>query len=185
MARKLKVSDAVSRKFCVIEEGKSVKEAAEKMAKNKVRELLVVSGDEIVGIIVDADITRRVIAKGIEPRKTKIKDVMTKDLFTATEDDDLEEVARAMAKKNISRVPVVENDRLIGILTYRDILKVFPAYIGLLEEESHYEEETGESPREIRKSEGICDSCGNYSENLFEFNSEFLCRECLENKRSY
>jgi CBS domain-containing protein len=181
MLRELKVKDALSKRVFVVDENSSVKDAARIMLEKKCRELIVISNEEVIGIIVDADITRRVVAKGLDPEKTKVREVMTKNLFTAKKEDSLEEIARMMVRRNISRVPVVSNDRLIGLITYIDILKVFPAYIELLKEESHYEEET-KSVLKKRGAQGMCDSCGNYSEGLTEIDSEFLCEECVENR---
>ena len=120
----------------VIEANKTVLDAANLMKDKKVRELVVVSKDEVLGILVDRDLTKKVVALKKDPSKIKVKQVMTKRLITATENDTVEDVVRAMIKNNISRIPVIQGDRLIGIVTYREILKTWPAYVNLLEEEA-------------------------------------------------
>jgi len=60
----------------------------------------------------------------------RVEDIMTKDVVTVGAEDTLEEIATIMTKKNVNRVPVVENDRLVGIVTRRDIIR---AYAGNME----------------------------------------------------
>ncbi len=173
------VKNIFNPKVNVIDANKTVVDAANLMKKKNARELVVVSKDEVLGILVDRDLTKRVVALKKDPSKLKVKQVMTKRLITATENDTVEDVARAMIKNDISRIPVIRGDRLIGIITYKEILKTWPAYVNLLEEESKIQtaEENAEEESEPTL-EGYCDSCGNYSEDLKEVNGRYLCPEC-------
>ena len=162
----------------VIDANKTVLDAANLMKNKKVRELVVVSKDEVLGILVDRDLTKRVVALKKDPSKLKVKQVMTKRLITATENDTVEDVVRAMIKNDISRIPVIQGDKLIGIVTYREILKIWPAYVNLLEEEIGVHSNEEDDEEEESNLEGYCDSCGNYSDNLQEINGRYLCPDC-------
>src|SRR4051812_20957654 len=81
----------------------------------------VVDGDEITGIITDRDIVIRAIAEGKDPVETTVEDILTGNLETIEPDTDVEEAAQMMSRRQIRRLPVVENGRLIGMLSLGDI----------------------------------------------------------------
>jgi len=165
----------------VIESNKTVLDAAKLMKEKKTRELIVVSKDEVTGILVDRDLTRRVIALNKDPAKLKVSQVISKRLITATESDRVETVVRTMIKNDISRIPVIRGERLLGIITYREILKTWPAYVSLLEEEAGIKTDEENAQEESEPTlEGYCSSCGNFSEELIQVNGAFLCRDCRE-----
>jgi hypothetical protein len=70
---------------------------------------------------------------------------------------------------------VVRNDMLVGIVTQSDILRAWPGFAEVLEEQE--ELEAPASPREETRS-GVCESCENYSEDLKEVNGRMMCPEC-------
>lgn len=176
MSEELKVKDIASEGVIAIDRNSTVKEASQKMRDEDIRSLVVVSGDEAVGIIVDRDITYQVVAEGKNPSDVSVKGVMTSELVTASEKDDVEDVAEAMTDNNISRLPVLRGDKVVGIITRKDIIKAWPAYINLLTEKAQVEQTSGPNRSQIHA--GICDSCGNYSNNLKLKNGRWHCENC-------
>ncbi|MFQ3308594.1 MAG: signal-transduction protein with cAMP-binding, CBS, and nucleotidyltransferase domain, partial [Candidatus Nanohaloarchaea archaeon] len=130
---------------------------------------------EAVGVVVCRDITYEVVATQRDPSETKVEDIMSTDLIVAEEDEYLDDVAMAMAKNNISRVPVVRGEMLVGILTQSDILRAWPGFAEIMGEEIEMNEEAIPN---VETQSGECESCENYSEELIETNGMFLCPEC-------
>jgi CBS domain-containing protein len=82
------------------------------------------AGRKLVGVITDRDITIRAVAKGLDPVDTDVSEVMTDSPITARPDQDVEDLVMVMAKKQIRRIPVVDDDNcLVGIVSLADIAR--------------------------------------------------------------
>lgn len=158
-----------------VEQDKSVVEAAKLLREEGIRGLVVVDNGEAVGVIVCRDIVYEVVASGHDPRETKVEEVMSTDLIVAEEEEVLDDVAMAMVRNNVSRVPVVRDDMLVGILTQSDIIRAWPGFAEIMGEEQEMDAEA--EPRPESRS-GNCESCENYSEDLQESDGMLLCPEC-------
>lgn len=158
-----------------IEKDSTVKEAADMLKDEGIRGLVVVDEGEAIGIVVCRDIVYQLVSAGADPEETTIEEVMSGDLIVAEEDELLDDVAMAMLRNNISRVPVVRDDMLVGIVTQSDVLRAWPGFAEVLEEQE--ELDAPATPREETRS-GVCESCENYSEELKEVNGRMMCPEC-------
>ena len=125
-----------------IEKDESILEASKELRKEGIRGLVVVDDGEAVGVIVCRDITYQVVASQRDPEETSVEEIMSTDLIVAEEDEVLNDVAMAMAKNNISRVPVVRGDMLVGILTQSDILRAWPGFAEIIGEEMERDHNT-------------------------------------------
>jgi CBS-domain-containing membrane protein len=77
---------------------------------------------KLVGIVTDRDLALKVVAEARDPKNTKLKEVMTSDLYTCGADDDLDKALELMQEHQIRRIPVVDNkDHLIGIIAQADL----------------------------------------------------------------
>ncbi|MCB1693550.1 MAG: CBS domain-containing protein [Pseudomonadales bacterium] len=139
--------DAKGRDVWSIAPSGTVYEAIEEMARREVGALTVVDGSSIQGIISERDYARKVILKGKSADKTRVADIMTRDLVTVDEDHTVDECMALMARNRIRHLPVVVNDTLLGIIAVGDVMKFIiddqEATIGELE--SYIMEETGGS----------------------------------------
>jgi CBS domain-containing protein len=99
----------------------SVVEAARLMREAHIGSLPITDGDKLVGMITDRDITTRVVAEAADPNATSVGDVYSQDLISVEPDKDLLEAVQLMARHQLRRLPVVENDRLVGIVAQADI----------------------------------------------------------------
>lgn len=160
-----------------VEKDKSIVEAGKILREEGIRGLVVVDNGEAVGVIVCRDIVYEVVSKGRDPKETTVSEVMSEDLIVAEEEELLNDIAMAMIKNDVSRVPVVRQDMLVGIVTQSDILRAWPGFAEIMEEKG--ELEASASPREVSTS-GVCEDCENYSEELREVNGMQLCPECRD-----
>ena len=100
----------------------SVVQAAQAMDELNVGVIPVCEGDKLVGMVTDRDIVVRGIAQSRDPQSTKLADVMSSSVRTAREDEDVDEVLSEMARAQIRRLPVVDQqERLVGIISIGDI----------------------------------------------------------------
>jgi signal-transduction protein with cAMP-binding, CBS, and nucleotidyltransferase domain len=101
----------------------SVLEALELMAKHNVGALLVMTEDEMDGIISERDCVRKVEILGKNVQDTKVSEIMTSDVVTVEVSQPLEDCMALMIEKNFRHLPVCEGPKLLGILSVRDVLK--------------------------------------------------------------
>jgi len=98
-------------------------DAAEKMVKERVGAVLVVDdAGHPQGIFTERDLMRRVVVPGKDPRETLVQDEMTTDLFCAEPSERIDETAREMRKRHIRHLPIVEDGKVIAMLSFRDLL---------------------------------------------------------------
>jgi len=101
----------------------SVVDAAQIMEEEDIGSVPVVDTDNILaGMITDRDIALRVVAAGRDPRSTTAGEVATKQVSPAYPDESLDEALKQMAHRQVRRLPVIEDDRVIGILSQADVV---------------------------------------------------------------
>jgi len=101
----------------------TVMEALELMAKNDVGGVLVLENEALVGIFTERDYARKVAIKGLSSRDTKVGDLMTANVTTVTPKHTIDEVMGMMTKNRFRHLPVVADDKLMGIITIGDVVK--------------------------------------------------------------
>ncbi|AZV43523.1 CBS domain-containing protein [Peribacillus asahii] len=98
----------------------NIYEAALKMKQDNVGMIPVLDNDTLVGVITDRDIVIRCVAEK-KPNSTKITDVISTRLVTGTPDMSIDDIEELMATEQIRRVPIIENNRLVGIVALGDL----------------------------------------------------------------
>jgi CBS domain-containing protein len=101
----------------------TVIDAVNTMNGHHVGSVLVCEGGDPVGVFSERDVLVRVVAAHRDPRQTLVRDVMTTRLYTASPDDTLLEVMRLMTDRRCRHVPVMEGERLIGLVSIGDLTK--------------------------------------------------------------
>lgn len=99
----------------------TVEELAGMMRDEDVGAIPVLDNGTLLGIVTDRDIVVRCIAEGGDPAETTAEDVISENVGTIDPDSDIEEAARIMAERQIRRLPVVEEDRVVGMISLGDI----------------------------------------------------------------
>jgi len=120
----MKLNQIMTRDVRTCTPDSSVVDAAKIMASLDCGAVPIVAGEKPVGIVTDRDIVLRCVAKGMDINRAKCQDCMTSDVVTAAPDMDAHEAADLMARKQIRRLPVVENGRLVGIVALGDLATV-------------------------------------------------------------
>jgi CBS domain-containing protein len=127
------VKDVMQRNVIVAKENMKIKEAAEVMSKYHIGSLVIVRNNKVVGILTERDILKA-IAKGIDPRTIEAKDIMTKEVITISPTSTIEDAASLMLEKKIKKLPVLDGEKLVGIITATDIAVIQPKLIKNLAE---------------------------------------------------
>ena len=93
------------------------------MAEKNVGALMVLEGDHMRGIVSERDYARKVILKGKSSKETHVKEIMTSELITIGPDQSIEECMGLMTHKHIRHLPVVDNEKLMGVISIGDVVK--------------------------------------------------------------
>jgi CBS domain-containing protein len=101
----------------------SVYRAVELMAEKNVGGLIVTDGDKPVGIITERDYARAVVLKGRSSASTPVRDIMTRDLICVSPDETVDSCMAVMTDSRVRHLPVLDDDRLIGIISIGDLVK--------------------------------------------------------------
>jgi len=120
----MKVKELMSKHVEYIAPTETTKEAAHMMHELHVGVLPVMKNDQLVGIITDRDICCKVTATGRGAGWTKVEEVMSKDVTTCFDDQDIGDATKLMMKKHIRRLPVVDHyDTMVGLLSVDDLAR--------------------------------------------------------------
>ena len=107
-----------------LESGSTVMEAARLMRDEDAGIIPVVEGEKLVGTVTDRDIAIRVVAEGRSPETVTVGEIASRELVTIDPQQDLDEALRLMARHQVRRLPVVEEDgKLVGIVAQADVAK--------------------------------------------------------------
>lgn len=119
----MKIKNIMVTDIANIKSDATVAEALLKMRKLGVTSLIVETKNDY-GIITRKDIIHRVVAMNKDIKKTKVSEVMSIPLLYVTDDQRIQDVARLMAKTNIRRFPVKSKNKLVGLISNSDIMKL-------------------------------------------------------------
>ena len=109
----------------------SVYDAIAKMAQEEVGALVVLEGELLVGVVSERDYARKVVLQGRSSRDTKTKDIMTTRVAYARPDQSVEDCMAVMTEKRIRHLPVMDGDKLLGVISIGDLVKF------IIEEQKH------------------------------------------------
>jgi CBS domain-containing protein len=102
----------------------TVGEAVRVMAAHNVGIVTVMDADRVAGVFSERDVVQRVVAKGLDPERTPVGDVMTTELVVANADEDYQSAIRKMDQANIRHLLVVTGGHVVSMLSIRDLIRV-------------------------------------------------------------
>ncbi|MBU1129463.1 MAG: CBS domain-containing protein [Nanoarchaeota archaeon] len=158
-------------------------DCAKKMVKGKVGSLILADKKKLIGLITQRDILWALVKKSKEDLKTiKAVDISPKKLATIKPSSTIKEALSKMKKLKFERLPVIQNNELVGMLTIKDILNFHPELYPELDEFAKIREESRklkglQKLKEKSPSEGICEECG-AQDFLYRINGMLICESC-------
>ncbi|MBI1969838.1 CBS domain-containing protein [Candidatus Woesearchaeota archaeon] len=173
-----KVCDAMTEQPISIPSDTTLEECARIMAQHHVGALVVKGGEGLTGIVTEQDIVRKAVATSLNTSEIAVEEIMERDIETIAPDMDVFDALVKMRDLNIRHLPVVDNNKMVGLLTLKDILKIQPQLFELLVEKFELREAERKPINRISPKEGICQECGNYAEHLKLRKGVMVCGEC-------
>ena len=140
----LKAADVMVTEVVTLNESVSVKKAADIMAQVGASSVIITKRGKAIGILTERDILKRIVAEDKNSKETKVKDIMSRPLVVIEPKTDLETASRLMFEKKIKNLPVVDNKRLVGLVTLTGICRLQPEILKVLKQ-------TMEPPKNIKK----------------------------------
>jgi acetoin utilization protein AcuB len=128
------VGQIMSQKIVTISPDKRVGQALKLMQKHQIRHVPVLEGDRMVGWITSRDLREVLLASMLE--EIKVGDVMVQAPLSVTPDTEVEEAARLIHEHKIGGMPVMDGDKLVGVITMLDLISAFITMLGLLKSSS-------------------------------------------------
>ena len=173
----IRVMDIMSKKPVMVGPETTIEESVKLMLKEKVGSLLIQENNILKGIATEKDFVEKAILNNLSPKKAKIKEIMNKVLITIEPDADVMDAVKTMTKYEIRRLPVVDKkNKLFGLLTINDILRVQPELFDIMIEKSRL----FGSRRSF--TDGLCASCREVA-LVRAVNGRMLCQDCERNER--
>ncbi len=99
----------------------TISQAVEEMNRHRIGSIVVLENNRAIGIFTERDVLRRVVGDGVDPRVMRVADVMTSNLITISPETTIEETMILFAEKHCRHLPVLSDDRLVGLISIGDI----------------------------------------------------------------
>ncbi|MCX9074966.1 MAG: CBS domain-containing protein [Candidatus Methanoperedens sp.] len=181
MEVRMPVKEIMTREVATNEIKSDVPQIAKKMLDLDVGSVIVTDGQFPVGIITERDIVRKVVSRDLRPSEVSIKELMTTPLITIPSNESVTDAMHKMVKMKIRRLPVVENTKLVGIVTDMDLIAV-SAEMGSIFSDliKMHREKIFSMEEPVKIHRGICEECGANVDDLLLVNGKLLCESCRE-----
>tara|TARA_Y100000034_G_scaffold105645_1_gene133122 strand:+ start:1956 stop:2390 length:435 start_codon:yes stop_codon:yes gene_type:complete len=127
----INVMDAMTKKPISVTPEETVRNSTQMMLDKHVGSLLVKEGENLLGFLTERDLVR-LISMGVDPNTTKVRQIMTTKIVTISPEKDIYEAILLMNKENVRRLPVMVNEKIIGLITLRDVLTIQPTLFELI-----------------------------------------------------
>jgi CBS domain-containing protein len=130
----LLVRDIMVRNVKTVRTDDTALDAVVKMNKFRIGSVIVTSSGRPVGIITERNIMERIVEPRLDPGTVRAKDIMSAPLVTVDIHAAVEEAAEIMARRRIKKLPVVDREKVVGVVSTSDIVRSSPTQLGILEE---------------------------------------------------
>lgn len=189
----IKVGDVMTRSFISLDPDTSISQCAKKMVKKNVGSLIIEENGAFKGLLTNKVILRAVMEKK-DISELSADNIMSKKNPSIKPEKDIYDAIILMNKKKTRHLPVVDNNKIIGMLTFKDILKIEPTLLDTMGDLAEIKEArekhkaTGIKAYKERKAlacgttwirEGQCEDCGEY-DVLYSIDGDLLCGECKD-----
>jgi CBS domain-containing protein len=178
METRLAVRDVMTRTVVTATPDMSAAEAGKKMVENRVGNILIVEKGGPVGIVTESDMVAKVISKNVKPGSIKLEQLMSQPLITTKSSDDINDAVLMMAQKKIRRLPVIDDGALVGIITDADVIQASSEINQILDNLIQMNRETVLDRRDVTVTQGECEGCEEFSEDLRQEEGRLKCPRC-------
>jgi len=179
MFKDVLVKEVMKTNLMIVQPFMTVLEAARIMKANKIGGVIIAEINHPIGILTESDIIKKVVCEGKNAQDVIVEEVMSSPIVVTEPYISLQEALKIMGKCNIRRLPVIENNTLVGIITQRDISCLSP----VLTEIAHEWSSIGTKDEEYLQSQtfsGKCEDCTTLSTNLKSVDGRLLCEDCID-----
>ncbi len=175
----VKVMDAMTREPIAVTPDMNICQAATKMMETGVGGAVVVENKEPRGIITEKDIVQKVVMENKSATEVKVRDIMSKMLFTLSPETDIYDALLIMGDNDVRRLPVVHENKVVGLLTFKDVIRIQPQLFDVIVEKFRVREEGSKVMLAQGKLlQGYCESCNSY-ESLLNSQGKYVCEDCI------
>ena len=178
METRLAVRDVMTRTVVTATPEMTAAQAGKKMVEKRVGSIIIVKDDKPVGIVTESDMVAKVIFKNVKPSSIKLEQLMSKPLITTKSSDDVHDAVLMMVQKKIRRLPVLDGDELVGIITDADVIQVSSEVNQILDNLIEMNRESVLDRREVVITQGECEECEEYSDDLQQEGGRLKCPRC-------
>jgi CBS domain-containing protein len=178
------VADIMTREPVTVHPSANLLECAKVMVKKNVSSVIIADKQKLIGFITQQDVLWAITKKeGIDLTKIKAIDISPKKIAIISPKNTVKEAITKMNNLKFERLPVIYENKLVGVITAKDILNFHPEVYPELEEFAKIKEESEKLSRvkraDIGTKEGICEECG-HEGILFRVNGMLVCESCRE-----
>ncbi len=178
METRLAVRDVMTRTVVTAPPDMSAAEAGKKMVENRVGNIIIIKEGRPVGIVTESDMVAKVISKNVKPGSIKLEQLMSQLLITTKSSDDINDAVLMMAQKKIRRLPVIDDGALVGIITDADVIQASSEINQILDNLIQMNRETVLDRRDVIVTQGECEECEGFSEDLRQEEGRLKCPRC-------
>ncbi|NVM53003.1 MAG: CBS domain-containing protein [Candidatus Helarchaeota archaeon] len=175
--QKLLVRDVMNHKVQVLTSAARVQEAAKIMRDKAIGSIVIVDPEDKqkpIGIITERDMNNRIVAENKVPSEVVCKEIISTPVSSISPKVLITEAMRQMATQNIKRLIVMEKQKMVGIISESDILRIAPSMIEILQEKV----QLGKEQFKTEYLAGYCQQCRSWSDMLEEMDEIYVCQEC-------
>ncbi|MCS7125366.1 MAG: CBS domain-containing protein [Aigarchaeota archaeon] len=173
----LRVRDVMSSPVIEASENDTAQQIAQKMEKYNVGSVVITRSGVPVGIVTKTDLVLKVVSRNLKPSEVKTIEIMSSPIHTVEPDTLIEDALRKMTALKVSRLIVTYKNKLVGIVSVKDILQVTPEILEIVKENMRIRGVTLPTSKE-GYIEGYCDECGEWSDMLLNVDGRYICEEC-------
>ena len=170
---RIPVMEIMTKEPVTVAANATVADAAVLMRQKEIGSVIIVEDGRPSGILTERDIVTKVAAENRQAAKVRVHEVMTSPVVSIHPHEEVADAAKLMSKRKIRRLPVVDDGRLVGVITENDILRIWPQLLEVTRETARAGLE-----EQMKGIEGHCEACGLYSTDLEWDRGLLACPEC-------
>lgn len=185
--REVSVAEVMNKAVIVMDINSDIPAVAREMISRDAGSVIITENGQAMGIITERDLVKGIVTENKKPDEVRASEILSTPLITIEPETSIVEASEIMLKANIKRLPVLENGRIIGMISNTDILIVTPGLNTILKELIDMNREalfSTPSIEEISEAEdfqtGICESCNVFSYDLRFVDGRYLCGNCRQ-----